>query len=132
MSEIYDLAILGAGPAGISAAIYAARARLNTLWIGRKFAQGGQIVDFGLDVASGVSGVVVLHCGGVKCGWRGESGSVGGRGVSVAGVAQAFNRGCQIGRGVDAYCGAVGDAHFDFITVFKPTELFERLGQFER
>lgn len=45
MSEIYDLAILGAGPAGISAAIYAARARLNTLWIERKFAQGGQIVD---------------------------------------------------------------------------------------
>ena len=30
MSEIYDTAILGAGPAGISAAIYAARAKLNT------------------------------------------------------------------------------------------------------
>ena len=45
MSEIYDLAILGAGPAGISAAIYAARAQLNTLWVEKKFAQGGQIVD---------------------------------------------------------------------------------------
>lgn len=33
MSEIYDLAILGAGPAGISAAIYAARAQLHTLWM---------------------------------------------------------------------------------------------------
>ena len=36
MSEIYDLAILGAGPAGISAAIYAARAQLNTLWVEKK------------------------------------------------------------------------------------------------
>ena len=31
MSEIYDIAILGAGPAGISAAIYAARAKMNIL-----------------------------------------------------------------------------------------------------
>ena len=30
MSEVYDIAILGAGPAGISAAIYAARAKMNT------------------------------------------------------------------------------------------------------
>ena len=29
MSDIYDLAILGGGPAGITAAIYASRARLN-------------------------------------------------------------------------------------------------------
>ena len=35
---IYDLIILGAGPAGISAAIYAARAKLNTLWIEKNFA----------------------------------------------------------------------------------------------
>ena len=33
MSDIYDLAILGGGPAGITAEIYASRARLNTLWI---------------------------------------------------------------------------------------------------
>ena len=33
MSEVYDIAILGAGPAGISAAIYAARAKMNTLWL---------------------------------------------------------------------------------------------------
>lgn len=43
MSEkIYDLMILGAGPAGLSAAIYAGRARLDTLLI-EKAADGGQI-----------------------------------------------------------------------------------------
>ena len=39
MSDIYDLAILGGGPAGITAAIYASRARLNTIWI-EKFRTG--------------------------------------------------------------------------------------------
>ena len=43
MSDIYDLAILGGGPAGITAAIYASRARLNTIWIDKNFAPGGQI-----------------------------------------------------------------------------------------
>ena len=45
MEEIYDLAILGAGPAGICAAIYATRGKMNTLWLEKKFVQGGQIVD---------------------------------------------------------------------------------------
>ena len=43
MSDIYDLAILGGGPAGITAAIYASRARLNTIWIDKNFAPGGQV-----------------------------------------------------------------------------------------
>ena len=47
MEEIYDLAILGAGPAGICAAIYATRGKLNTLWLEKKFVQGGQIVEQG-------------------------------------------------------------------------------------
>ena len=34
MSDIYDLAILGGGPAGITAAIYASRATGN--WISRE------------------------------------------------------------------------------------------------
>lgn len=64
MSEIYDLAILGAGPAGISAAIYAARARLNTLWIERKFAQGGQIVDtYEVDNYPGLPGINGMELG---------------------------------------------------------------------
>ena len=64
MSEIYELAILGAGPAGISAAIYAARARLNTLWIERKFAQGGQIVDtYEVDNYPGLPGINGMDLG---------------------------------------------------------------------
>jgi len=39
---IYDVVIIGAGPAGLSAGLYAARARLNTLII-EKEAAGGQI-----------------------------------------------------------------------------------------
>ena len=39
---IYDVIIIGAGPAGLSAGLYAARARLNTLII-EKDADGGQI-----------------------------------------------------------------------------------------
>ncbi|AET70361.1 thioredoxin reductase [Desulfosporosinus orientis DSM 765] len=41
---MYDLAIIGSGPAGMTAAIYAARANLNVLLLD-KLAPGGQIVN---------------------------------------------------------------------------------------
>ena len=41
----YDLAILGSGPAGLSAAIYARRGELNTIRIEKSFASGGQIIN---------------------------------------------------------------------------------------
>lgn len=64
MSEIYDLIILGAGPAGISAAIYASRAKLNTLWLEKKFAQGGQIVDtYEVDNYPGFPGINGMDLG---------------------------------------------------------------------
>lgn len=44
MNELYDLIIIGAGPAGLSAAIYAGRAKLNTLVLEAE-ADGGQIVN---------------------------------------------------------------------------------------
>jgi thioredoxin reductase (NADPH) len=43
ISLIYDVIILGGGPAGLSAALYAGRARLSTLLI-EKGAVGGQII----------------------------------------------------------------------------------------
>lgn len=43
MSETYDVIIIGAGPAGLSAAIYTGRARLNTLIL-EKGMPGGQIL----------------------------------------------------------------------------------------
>ena len=43
MSKVYDVIIIGAGPAGLSAALYAGRARLSTLII-EKIKDGGQIV----------------------------------------------------------------------------------------
>jgi thioredoxin reductase (NADPH) len=43
MSEAYDVIIIGAGPAGLAAAVYAGRARLNTLVL-EKGMPGGQIL----------------------------------------------------------------------------------------
>jgi len=44
MSEIYDVIIIGSGPAGLSAAIYAGRAKMNALLI-EKESVGGQITS---------------------------------------------------------------------------------------
>lgn len=44
MGKIYDVIIIGAGPAGLSAGLYAGRARLSTLMI-EKGKDGGQIVQ---------------------------------------------------------------------------------------
>jgi thioredoxin reductase (NADPH) len=43
MENVYDLVIIGAGPAGLSAGLYGSRAKLNTLII-EKDKTGGQIV----------------------------------------------------------------------------------------
>jgi thioredoxin reductase (NADPH) len=44
MNDIYDVVIVGAGPAGMTAAIYAVRANLKTLLLDR-LAPGGQMVN---------------------------------------------------------------------------------------
>lgn len=44
MSNIYDLVIIGSGPAGLSAAVYAQRACLNTVIIEKTGMSGGQIL----------------------------------------------------------------------------------------
>ena len=42
MSKIYDVIVLGAGPAGLTAGLYAGRSRLSTLIV-EKGQDGGQI-----------------------------------------------------------------------------------------
>lgn len=42
---MYDIVIIGSGPAGLAAAIYAQRAKLNTLVIEENFASGGQVLN---------------------------------------------------------------------------------------
>lgn len=44
MEKIYDLVIVGAGPAGLAAAIYAQRAKLETLIIEKEMVGGGQVL----------------------------------------------------------------------------------------
>ena len=44
MNNIYDLLIIGGGPAGLSAGLYAGRARLKTLIIEKEHT-GGQIAS---------------------------------------------------------------------------------------
>lgn len=45
MDKIYDLVIIGSGPAGLGAAIYARRAMLDTVTIEKGLASGGQILN---------------------------------------------------------------------------------------
>lgn len=44
MSDVYDVIIIGAGPAGLGAALYTARDRFKTLLL-EKFMPGGQIIN---------------------------------------------------------------------------------------
>jgi len=43
--ELYDVIIIGAGPAGMTAAIYAKRAELKTLLIEKNYMGGGQVLN---------------------------------------------------------------------------------------
>lgn len=45
MAERYDLVIIGSGPAGLAAAIYAQRAKLNTLVLEKEMMSGGQVLN---------------------------------------------------------------------------------------
>ena len=44
MNQPYDLIIIGSGPAGLAAAVYAQRARLNTLILEKAMVSGGQVL----------------------------------------------------------------------------------------
>lgn len=58
MSELYDMIITGAGPAGMSAAIYAKRAGLSVLLLEGSFIKGGQVVNtYEVDNYPGLPGI---------------------------------------------------------------------------
>lgn len=58
MSKIYDLLIVGSGPAGLTAAIYASRAELDVAVIERNSISGGQIINtYEVDNYPGIPGI---------------------------------------------------------------------------
>lgn len=58
MEKQYDLIIIGSGPAGLSAAIYAQRAKLNTLIIEKEMVSGGQVLTtYEVDNYPGLPGI---------------------------------------------------------------------------
>lgn len=61
MADFYDIAIIGGGPAGLTAGIYASRARMKTLLL-EKIACGGQIL----------TADIIENFPGFPCGARGE------------------------------------------------------------
>ena len=147
MEKIYDLLILGGGPAGLSAAIYAGRAKLNTLII-EKDELGGQVnktfeisnypgarnsngpklmgemrqqaEDFGVNFVSAEVTSVELE-GDVKV-LKTEQGVFKGRAVVIATGASPRKLGFKgeieyTGRGV-AYCSTCDGEFFDGLEVF--------------
>ncbi len=58
MDKIYDLLILGSGPAGLAAGIYAERARLDAMVIEKEYVSGGQVVNtYEVDNYPGLPGI---------------------------------------------------------------------------
>ena len=58
MVEIYDTVIIGSGPAGLAAAIYAERAELNAIVIEKNVVSGGQVLTtYEVDNYPGVQGI---------------------------------------------------------------------------
>lgn len=58
MTQPYDLIIIGSGPAGLAAAVYAQRARLNTLILEKAMVSGGQVLTtYEVDNYPGLPGI---------------------------------------------------------------------------
>lgn len=64
MDKTYDLIIIGSGPAGLAAAIYAQRAKLDTIVIEENFVSGGQVVTtYEVDNYPGLPGISGMDLG---------------------------------------------------------------------
>jgi thioredoxin reductase (NADPH) len=64
MNKIYELIIIGSGPAGLAAALYAGRAELDTIIIEKAPISGGQIINtYEVDNYPGIPGVSGFELG---------------------------------------------------------------------
>lgn len=64
MDKIYDLIIIGSGPAGLAAALYAGRAELDTIIIEKAPMSGGQIINtYEVDNYPGIPGISGFELG---------------------------------------------------------------------
>lgn len=64
METIYDVVIVGSGPAGLSAAIYASRAKLNSIVLESQPVSGGQIINtYEVDNYPGLPGIEGFELG---------------------------------------------------------------------
>lgn len=64
MDKIYDLVIMGSGPAGLAAALYAGRAELDTVIIEKAPMSGGQIINtYEVDNYPGIPGISGFELG---------------------------------------------------------------------
>ena len=61
---MYDVIIIGSGPAGMAAAIYATRAKLSSVVIDQNYVGGGQVVDtYEIDNYPGLPGISGMDLG---------------------------------------------------------------------
>ena len=123
MDYLYDVIILGAGPAGLSAGLYAGRSRLDTLII-EKGQAGGQIINTDeienypgqiVEGETGVSLVRRMYEQTEQFGAEGEKDTYQAKNIIIATGAYARPIGCKgeqeyKGRGI-SYC-ATCDANF--------------------
>ncbi len=64
MDKIYDVVIIGSGPAGLGAALYAGRAELDTIIIEKAPLSGGQIINtYEVDNYPGIPGISGFELG---------------------------------------------------------------------
>ncbi|BCJ96634.1 thioredoxin reductase [Anaerocolumna cellulosilytica] len=64
MNKIYELIIIGSGPAGLAAALYAGRAELDTIIIEKAPISGGQIINtYEVDNYPGIPGISGFELG---------------------------------------------------------------------